>query len=208
VIFYANKASRLNTKPKIAISACLLGQMVRYDGKEKKQPLIVDFFVNKKYVNKKYVQYKLSGTVEVVPFCPEVGIGLGVPRAKIQAVRQKDEQIRIVGVENHTWDVTEALKSYAENFLQHYQDIQYFIVKAKSPSCGYQSTPLFQALIPALIPAQAKQGAQAEPIALVSGLFVQTILELKPQLHIIDETCLSTEQSCLSLLQQILQQTE
>lgn len=204
MIFYANKTFSLNTKPKIAISACLLGQMVRYDGKEKKQPLIVDFFLNKKYLNKKYVQHKLSGTVEVVPFCPEVGIGLGVPRAKIQAVQQKDEQIRIVGVENHTWDVTEALKSYAENFLQHYQDIQYFIVKAKSPSCGYQSTPLF----PALIPAQAKQCAQAEQIALVSGLFVQTILELKPQLHIIDETCLSTEQSCLNLLQQILQQTE
>jgi len=203
VIFYANKALRLNTKPQIAISACLLGQMVRYDGKEKKQPLIVAFFLNKKYL-----QYNLSGTVEVVPFCPEVGIGLGVPRAKIQAVRQKDEQIRIVGVENHTWDVTEALKSYAEHFLQQYPDIQYFIVKAKSPSCGYQSTPLFQALIPV----QAKQCAQeeqkVEQIALVSGLFVQTILELKPQLHIIDETCLSTEQSCLSLLQQILQQTE
>lgn len=116
--------------------------------------------------------------VEFVPFCPEVGIGLGVPRAKIQLVRNKNKQICVLGVEDHTWDLTERLKSYANDFLQLYPDINYYVVKSKSPSCGYQSTPLFE-----------RSGQKVVQIAVSSGIFVKTILEYKPQLMIVDETC-------------------
>lgn len=191
-------------KTKIAISACLLGQMVRYDGKDKKQPLIIDFFFK-----------KFSDNLEIIPFCPEVAIGLGVPRAKIQAVKLKKQQIRILGVENHTYDVTEPLKLYACTFLQQHPDIRFFIVKSKSPSCGYQSTPLF------ISKEVSRNGTGSdsrysigkegltqidesyEQISLTSGMFVQTVLELKPEIYIIDESRLTTEQACLSFLQQV-----
>lgn len=186
-------------KTQIAVSACLLGQKVRYDGKEKKHELIMDVFLD-----------KYSDTVDIVPFCPEMAIGLGVPRAKIQLVNyrygQKDEQIRLVGVEDHTLDVTYELQLYTEKFLLQYPDIKYYIVKSKSPSCGYQSTPLFIAQF--ISPADAENDSLLkkqdvyEYAELTSGLFVQTLQALKPEIVIIEETQLDSEEACLRFFQQ------
>jgi len=189
----------LTYKTQIAVSACLLGQKVRYDGKEKKHLLIMDFFLN-----------RYSDRVDIVPFCPEVAIGLGVPRTKIQLINyryeQKDEQIRLVGVEDHTLDVTYELQLYTEKFLLQYPDIKYYIVKSKSPSCGYQSTPLFIAQF--ISPADAENDSLLkkqdvyEYAELTSGLFVQTLQALKPEIVIIEETQLDSEQACLRFFQQ------
>ena len=151
-----------------------------------------------------------SDTVDIVPFCPEVAIGLGVPRAKIQLVSyrygQKDEQIRLVGVEDHTLDVTYELQSYTENFLLQYPDIKYYIVKSKSPSCGYQSTPLFIAQF--ISPTDAENDSLLkkqdvyEYAELTSGLFVQTLQALKPEIVIIEESQLDSEEACLRFFQQ------
>jgi uncharacterized protein YbbK (DUF523 family) len=137
----------------------------------------------------------------VIPFCPEVAIGLGVPRPKIQAVSQKDRTMRILGVESHRLDVTDPLRLYARDFLQQHADLQYFIVKSKSPSCGFQSTPLF-----AKQESKNKEGALTyennhyKQIALTSGLFVLTLLEMKSELFIMDELSLTTEQDCLNFI--------
>ena len=161
-------SASLNTQTQIAVSACLLGHQVRYDAK----------VLSKWDQNPLLKQLNLQPEqVELIPFCPEVGIGLGVPRAKIQVIRNKQQQIRVIGVADHTLDVTEQLESYAEEFLQHYPDINIVVVKSKSPSCGYQSTPLFDG---------ERIDSQQKQIAMSSGLFVQTILKIKPQLMIID----------------------
>jgi len=185
-------------KPEIAISACLLGQRVRYDGEDKRQSQIVDFFLE-----------QFSEQVSIIPFCPEVAIGLGVPRPKIQLIRQKGEQIRVLGVENHTLDVTESLQSYADEFLTQYPGLSHVIVKSRSPSCGYQSTPLMMNIL-----GDSDNDNEVEPqskdiykqIALSSGLFVQTILAIKPELQIVDETQLITQQQCLKFLQSMQQE--
>lgn len=187
-----DKNFMLKEKTEVAISACLLGQRVRYDGKEKRQAQIVDFFSK-----------RFSEQVSIIPFCPEVAIGLGVPRPKIHLVRQKNEQIRVLGVENHTIDVTESLESYASEFLRHYPGLSHLIVKSRSPSCGYQSTPLMinTGGRSANDNKTVKQkDASYKQIALTSGLFVQTILDMKPELQIADETQLITEQDCLKFL--------
>ncbi len=186
----------LNDKPQIAMSACLLGHKVRYDGKEK--TLAVEQFSSFRHFSK----------VDFIPFCPEVAIGLGVPRPKIQLVREKQQQIRLVGVEHHSWDVTEELTSYAQNFLQQYPDINCYVVKSKSPSCGYQSTPLF------VTKAISENGELSdyeqayEQLAVTSGLFIQTILQLRPRLLIMDEVQFmqlldSGEYACLKFIQQL-----
>jgi len=176
----------MSCRVQLAVSACLLGQRVRYDGKEKTHPLIVDFFIK-----------QFSDKVKVIPFCPEVGIGLSVPRAKIQVVKiQSDtintvsnEQLRVLGVENHRLDFTTPLISYAEQFLEQNPEIKVFIVKSKSPSCGYQSTPMFNKI----------QGGYQQ-IGLTSGLFVQTLLKLKPELYVFEESHLNSEESCLDIV--------
>jgi len=165
-------------KYQIAISACLFGQQVRYDAKQ--LPAL------DQHVILKALRLE-SRCVEFIPFCPETGIGLGVPRAKIQLVRNKNKKICVLGVEDHTWDVTKQLKSYAVDFLQHHPDIKHYVVKSKSPSCGYQSTPLFEKI---------EQSEQFEPVSdsivkqtdLTSGIFVQTVLEFESNVIIIDET--------------------
>ena len=164
-------------KLQIAISACVLGEPVRYDGKSKRHALIVDIFTR-----------QLNEQVELIPFCPEMGIGLGAPRDKIELVRQKDESIRVLGVEDHTWDVTHELQSYTEVFLKKYPNLDYFIVKSRSPSCGYNTTPVF---------------SNGFEVAVDSGMFVQTLLAIKPGLNIINESQLVSEQDCLNFIRKI-----
>ena len=164
-------------KIKIAVSACLLGQKVRYDAQEKGHELIINYFMQQH-----------SDILELLPFCPEVAIGLSVPRAKIQLQQEKDKTIRVVGVENHRLDVTSELQSYAERFLLQQPDIRAYIVKSKSPSCAYQSSPVFFG---------------TKQTGLSSGMFVQTLKKIKSELLIIEETQLDSEQACLTLLQQI-----
>lgn len=181
----------LNNKPQIAISACLLGHKVRYDGKEKKLPV------------EQFPSFRHFEQVEFIPFCPEVGIGLGVPRAKIQLVREQ-QHIRLLGAENHRWDGTEELSSYAQNFLQQNPAINCYVVKSKSPSCGYQSTALF-------VRKNTSENGELfayEQLSVTSGLFVQTILQLRPRLLIMDEIQFiqllnSGDQACLKFIQQL-----
>ena len=177
------------------MSACLLGHKVRYDGKEKK--LLLNQFSSFRHFEQ----------VKFIPFCPEVAIGLGVPRPKIQLVREK-QQIRLLGVENHRWDVTEQLTSYAQNFLQQYPDINCYVVKSKSPSCGYQSTPLFVRKTISDNGELSDYEQAYEQLAVTSGLFIQTILQLRPRLLIMDEVQFlqlldSGEYACLKFIQQL-----
>ena len=189
----------LKKNTEVAVSACLLGQAVRYDGKEKTHSLLVDCFTR-----------LFSDQIALVPFCPEVGAGLGVPRPKIQLVRHKQEPIRVLGVENHTQDVTERIQSYARVFIKQYPDIQYVIVKSRSPSCGYQSTPLFKITDSDMsnrnLNLDLIKNVQVnyEQVAITSGMFVQTIMKLKPDLVLLDELNFSSEQDCITFFKQVL----
>lgn len=118
-------SARTHDKPRVAVSACLLGQKVRYDGDHKHDLLISG---------------ELGAWFELVPLCPEVGIGLPVPRPPIQVTRQQDT-LRVVGVDNPEVDVTDALKRHA---LEVEGAIDGLILKARSPSCGVGSTPVYQ----------------------------------------------------------------
>ncbi len=60
---------------RIGISACLLGQEVRFDGGHKRDGFLVDTF---------------GRYVEWVPICPEVELGLGTPRESLRFVRRGD----------------------------------------------------------------------------------------------------------------------
>ena len=72
------------TKPRLAVSSCLLGQKVRYNGDA------AEF---------RALSRKWSGHFDLVGVCPEVGIGMGVPRPTIRLVNN-GTSIRLVNPKN------------------------------------------------------------------------------------------------------------
>ncbi len=100
---------------KILISACLIGDKTRYDGKSNYHPLIKDLL-------QKY---------ELVPFCSEVEGGLSIPRKPSEIVGE-----RVINSEGK--DVTKYYNKGAELALNicKYLDIKIAILKDGSPACG------------------------------------------------------------------------
>ncbi len=115
------------TRIKIGVSACLLGQKVRYDGKDKFSDL-------EKYFDPKDYQ--------LIPICPEVEMGMSIPRPSIQ-MRIIDNDTRLVQVDDHKKDFTNQLNKWFDDNKSRFKQLQGFILKSKSPSCGYQTTPHF-----------------------------------------------------------------
>ena len=106
-------------KPKILISACLLGENVKYDGGN-----------NRLHVNI-LEQWKEQGVL--VPLCPEVLGGLSVPRSVCEVIKGTRQVITQNGE-----DVSEAFSRGAKEALRIAQDegVVMAILKARSPSCG------------------------------------------------------------------------
>ncbi|MBV6287523.1 YbgA family protein [Pseudomonas aegrilactucae] len=115
-------------KPKIAISACLAGEEVRYNGGHKASRLCTDV---------------LADYFEFLNICPEVAIGLGIPRAAIRLVGDPT-QPRAVGSRDSTLDVSDALGAYGEQMAGQLPDICGYIFMHKSPSCGLERVKVYQ----------------------------------------------------------------
>ena len=106
----------------VGISSCLLGQAVRFDGGHK---------------HDRYITEVLGRHFEYVAFCPEVAIGLGVPRPPIHLVDETGS-VRVLGVEDPALDVTAALADYADEVSERIDAVCGYIFKRDSPSCGMQ----------------------------------------------------------------------
>ncbi|NPA66802.1 MAG: DUF523 domain-containing protein [Epsilonproteobacteria bacterium] len=117
------KPSDLNTKKTAIVSACLLGEYCRYDGKTKQDLHVKEFL-------KDY---------EIIPFCPEAPL-FGTPRERINVVKVGDEE-RIITDETDI-DVTERLKEWIEDFITQHKTPDLMVLKSKSPSCGFGTTPV------------------------------------------------------------------
>ena len=111
----------------IGVSSCLLGQAVRYDGGHKKNT---------------YITQSLANYFELLPFCPETAIGMGVPRPPIRLVDSADE-IRAIGIDNPSQDFTAALKNTAVEIAGSMMQISGYILKKDSPSCGMERVKVF-----------------------------------------------------------------
>ena len=109
---------------KIAIvSACVLGERCRYDGKTKKIDSVLD---------------SLKG-YKIVPFCPEAPL-FGTPRERISVV-EIDGENRIITDETKQ-DVTSLLEEQIHSFIKQNPKADKIILKSKSPSCGLETTPI------------------------------------------------------------------
>ena len=141
------------TPIKIGISACLLGNAVRYNGGHKHSKLCTKI---------------LSAHFEFVPACPEVAIGLGIPREPIRLVEIGGE-VRVKGTDN-SHDVTEPLRNQGAEFIDQNTNISGFIFTQNSPSCGLHNVKVYH--------------ANGNPLKKARGAFAQAIINNAPYLPV------------------------
>jgi uncharacterized protein YbbK (DUF523 family)/uncharacterized protein YbgA (DUF1722 family) len=109
---------------RVGISACLLGREVRWDGGHRRDPLIARLF---------------GSFVEWVPVCPEVELGLGVPREPIE-LSGSAVHPRLLGTRSGR-DLTGAMDRFARRRVDELArfDLAGYVSKSESPSCGLAS---------------------------------------------------------------------
>lgn len=152
---HANLASgRLS----IGISSCLLGEKVRFDSGHK---------------NHSYITQTLSEYFEFRPFCPEVAIGLGIPREPIRlVVDEPGSAVRCVGTKNADKDFTEPLRAIAHDQFEWIAGLDGYIFKKDSPSCGMERVKVYNKTTP------GRNGV---------GIYAAEILQAFPNLPVEEE---------------------
>jgi uncharacterized protein YbgA (DUF1722 family)/uncharacterized protein YbbK (DUF523 family) len=151
------------TRPiRIGISACLLGEEVRFDGGHKRDSFLTDTF---------------GKFVEWVPVCPEVEAGFGTPREAMRLVRHESE-VRLLTIKTAR-DLTATLDDYSERRVAELnaEDLSGYVLKKDSPSCGLERVKVYD--------------THGVPTRTGRGRFALKLLERFPELPVEEEGRLS-----------------
>jgi uncharacterized protein YbgA (DUF1722 family)/uncharacterized protein YbbK (DUF523 family) len=147
---------------RVGISACLLGEKVRFDGGHKRDSFLTDV---------------LGRFVEFVPVCPEVDAGFGTPREAMRLARV-DGSIRLVTVKTDR-DVTAPMERLVRRRVPSLEAEQLsgYVLKKNSPSCGLERVKVYD-----------RNGV---PSASGRGVFAEALVQRYPQLPVEEEGRLS-----------------
>jgi uncharacterized protein YbbK (DUF523 family) len=164
-------------KIRLGISACLLGEAVRYDGEHKRDQQLLAAF---------------GDLVQWLPVCPEVECGLPVPRPPMRLEGDPD-QPRLVSIQSRE-DLTERLSNWAFERVRalEAENLAGFVFKSRSPSCGFGSVGVFD--------------ADGLPLGEGSGLFVRICEKHWPRMPIEESDRLHDPQHLQEFLDRILTQ--
>lgn len=113
-------------RPLLGVSACLMGQTVRFDKGHKQNHYIMD---------------ELSHHMDFMSMCPELEAGFGVPRPTMQ-LREQNRETRLVFSKHPDVDVTDTLMSYSKKKIRKLSHLDGFVFKKDSPSCGVFRVPV------------------------------------------------------------------
>ena len=152
-------AKNMDEKINIGISSCLLGEKVRFDGSHK---------------HERYLTGTLGEFFHWVPTCPEVAIGLPVPRPTIR-LQSSEDGPRLIEPKAGT-DLTDKMAKYARKRAKELQssEIYGYILKSKSPSCGMARIKIYK-------------GHGVRPATNGQGVFAKELGEVNPDLPIEEE---------------------
>ncbi len=112
-----------DTLPLMGIGSCLAGNAVRYNAQTKSP--------------NNHVR-EIARHFRTRAFCPEMGIGMGVPREPIHLVGTETDAVRALDVSSHSQDFTDKLAGYAGTVLDAAPELCGYILVKGSPSCGYE----------------------------------------------------------------------
>jgi uncharacterized protein YbgA (DUF1722 family)/uncharacterized protein YbbK (DUF523 family) len=140
----------MEVRPRVGVSSCLLGEEVRFNGGHKRYRFLTD---------------ELGPYVEWVPYCPEVSIGLGTPREPIRLTAD-GRLVNRGGTADHTAAMTDLPLPAG--------DLDGYVFKARSPSCGIRAIPRYGA-----------DGSAADHAG--RGLYADRVLRAFPLLAVEDE---------------------
>lgn len=144
-------------RPKVVVSKCLGFEACRYNGENLPDPLV----------------RRLESLVEFVPVCPEVEIGLGVPRPTLRVVLREGEP-RLLQPETGR-DLTGEMVDFSRRYLAAVGEVDGFLLKSRSPSCGLGDVKVYATSSPG---APCKKG---------SGVFGAQVREAFPLAAVEDE---------------------
>lgn len=144
-------------RPVVVTSHCLELAACRYNAQSIRAPFV----------------RALADHVEIRPVCPEVEIGLGVPRDPIRLVAVGGERRLVQPATGR--DVTEPMHAFADRFLTDLGDVDGFVLKSRSPSCGIKDTKEYASV-------EAEQPARR-----TAGYFGGAVLDRFPYAAVEDE---------------------
>ena len=168
---------------RVGISSCLLGERVRYNGEHREAPLLIA---------------ELTPYVEWVPVCPEVEVGMGVPREAVRLVVQTEvgdgvtTRLRMLGIDSRR-DWTDAMDRFCASCAPRLDALAIcgYIFKSRSPSCGLQGVEIHT--------------VDDSPSAAGRGLFASAIKAKFPDLPVAEETQLTGSRACREFLETVLE---
>jgi len=144
-------------RPNVVVSQCLGFAAVRYDGQ---------------ILKSRFVE-ALRDAVNFMQVCPEVGMGLGVPRDPIRIEVVEGER-RLIQPSTGR-DLTDGMRDFSDAFLGPLRGVDGFILKSKSPSCGLSDTKIYA------------EGGESGPLGRGPGLFAEAVRARFPWAAIRDE---------------------
>lgn len=144
-------------KPRVVVSRCIEFDHCRWNG------LMIASDVVK----------LLKSYVEFIPVCAEVEIGLGVPREPVRIVEVNGVQQLYQPATDKYW--TDQMQAFAASFLDALPEVDGFILKSRSPSCGIKDVRVYP---------QSERGIPSQKGV---GFFARAVLERFPYLPIEDE---------------------
>ncbi|MCF7920087.1 MAG: DUF523 and DUF1722 domain-containing protein [Candidatus Cloacimonetes bacterium] len=145
-------------RPRVVVSKCIEFDYCRYNGS---------------IISSQFVQ-KLKDYVDFITVCPEVEIGLGIPREAVRLVT-RDDKILLLNSMNGE-DHTPEMNSFSSEYLSGLKNINGFILKSRSPSCGIKEVKLYGQT--GKVPAISSKS---------SGIFAKYVLDRFNYLAIEDE---------------------
>ena len=150
------KSNSRTPTPVVVLSRCLGVEACRYNGK-----MIREDFI-----------HHLSSYVKIRPVCPELEIGLGVPREPIRILAGDGGRTLVQPATGR--DLTQPMTTFSQSFLGTLKEVDGFILKSRSPSCGIRDTKIHDA-------------DQETVLERGAGIFAAAVLEHFPDAAVEDE---------------------